>query len=146
MATNYPVAADTITTLPNPTSANYTNNPDHAQLHDNENDAIKALETKIGTGASTPTLNQVLIGTGAGTSGWGAVPLTPQQWQTGIPVETPNSVRTLFTVPSVYIAGSLQVTLNGLRESFITESSTTTFSFSSAPIASDIITLFYRTT
>lgn len=35
--------------------------------------AINALETKIGTGASTPTANKVLRATGTGTSAWGQV-------------------------------------------------------------------------
>lgn len=38
--------------------------------HRVQNDAIVALETKVGTGADTPTLNDFLIGTGAGSSGW----------------------------------------------------------------------------
>lgn len=41
-----------------------------------KNDAIIAIETKIGTGASTPTANTVMRGTGTGTSAFGQVGLT----------------------------------------------------------------------
>lgn len=41
-----------------------------------KNTAIIALETKIGTGSSTPTANTVLRGTGTGTSAFGQVGLT----------------------------------------------------------------------
>jgi hypothetical protein len=70
MATKYPAALDDNTNLPNPAAGNFQNNPDHASQHGNANDAIKALETKAGTGASAPTANTLLVGTGAGTSSW----------------------------------------------------------------------------
>lgn len=73
MATNYPASADDSVTLPNPGDNSVTDSPNHAGLHGNTSDAIKALETKLGTGASTPAANQVLRGTGAGTSAYGAV-------------------------------------------------------------------------
>lgn len=41
-----------------------------AATHRVQNDAIVAVETKLGSGADTPTLSDFLIGTGAGTSGW----------------------------------------------------------------------------
>ena len=41
-----------------------------------KNTAIIALETKVGTGSSTPTANTVLRGTGTGTSAFGQVGLT----------------------------------------------------------------------
>jgi len=63
---------------------------------------------------------------------------------TGIPNELPNGVRTLFTTPTAYTIGSLQVFLNGLKEGFITQTSTTTFTFDTAPITGDSITLVYN--
>jgi hypothetical protein len=68
LATNFPASTDDGTTLPNPSGSSTQNSPDHAGLHSNENDAIRALETKLGTGTSTPSLNTLLIGTGSGTS------------------------------------------------------------------------------
>lgn len=72
---NYPSSIDDSTTLPNPASGQFTNNPDHAVLHSTENDAIKAVETKLGTGASTATSNTVLRGTGTGTTAFAQVNL-----------------------------------------------------------------------
>lgn len=75
MSINFPTSVDNGTSLPNPSASSAPNNPSHAGLHDNENAAIIALETKLGTGASTPTNNNFLVGTGTGTSAWNkAVP------------------------------------------------------------------------
>lgn len=76
MATNYPTSLDDNTSLPNPGSGSFTNNPSHAGQHDTENDAIKALETKLGTGASTASASTVLRGTGSGTTAYGQLVLT----------------------------------------------------------------------
>ena len=47
-----------------------------AEGHINDpQDAIEAIEAKVGTGASTPADTMALIGTGAGTSAWGDVPM-----------------------------------------------------------------------
>lgn len=67
---NYPTSLDNSVSLPNPTGTNTQNNPDHAGLHTSENQAIIALEGKVGTGATTPAANTLLVGTGAGTSAW----------------------------------------------------------------------------
>lgn len=73
---NFPTSIDDNTTLPNPTSNSFTNNPDHATMHSTENDAIKAVETKIGTGASTSGTSTVLRSSVAGSSVWGKLVLT----------------------------------------------------------------------
>lgn len=70
MATNYPTAKDDGTSLPNPSSSSATNSPSHSSLHSSENAAIIAVETKLGTGSTTPASNTLLFGTGAGTSAW----------------------------------------------------------------------------
>jgi hypothetical protein len=67
---NYPTSLDNFT---NPTSGNNLNSPSHSQQHSDANDAIEALEAKVGIGASTPTTNKVLRGTGTGDSAWGNV-------------------------------------------------------------------------
>lgn len=72
---NFPGSIDDNTTLPNPGANSFTNSPDHATLHSTENDAIKAIETKLGTGSSTSTGGTVLTGNGTGTSAWGKVAL-----------------------------------------------------------------------
>ena len=62
------------------------------------------------------------------------------------PLETPDQARTTFTTPDSYIAGTLRVYLNGLRERFVTETSPTTFAFEDAPWAADTIRVDYLPT
>jgi hypothetical protein len=47
--------------------------PTHSGHHQNHNDAIEALEAKLGIGASVAASNQVLRGTGAGATAFGQV-------------------------------------------------------------------------
>ena len=66
MATNYPGSLDSYSTK----AASDT----IAEGHINDpQDAIEAIEAKVGTGASTATDNTVLRGTGAGTTAFGQV-------------------------------------------------------------------------
>lgn len=69
---SYPTAKDDSTSLPNPSGTDKQNSPDHGALHTSENQAIIALESKLGTGATVPASNTLLLGTGAGTSAWSA--------------------------------------------------------------------------
>lgn len=64
---NYPTSLDSFT---NPTGSDFLNSPNHVQQHSDANDAIEALEAKLGIGASTPASNKLLRGTGAGSSAW----------------------------------------------------------------------------
>lgn len=64
---SYPTSLDSFT---NPSSGDTTAAVDHAAQHANANDAIEALEAKLGISASTPTLGKLLRGTGVGTSEW----------------------------------------------------------------------------
>jgi hypothetical protein len=66
---SYPTSIDSI---PQPSATSPTNNPGAAEVSTAQTDAIVALETKLGTGASTPTSGTVLTGNGTGTSAWGA--------------------------------------------------------------------------
>lgn len=59
-------------------------------------------------------------------------------------VETPDGARTIFTVPATYLATSLSVYLNGLQEFYVEEVSSTTFSFDTAPLGTDIIQLEFN--
>jgi hypothetical protein len=68
MSTNYPGALDNGTSLPNPTAGSYQDTLSHAAQHGNANDSIKAIEAKLGIGASAPSSNTILLGTGTGTS------------------------------------------------------------------------------
>src|SRR5690349_20846594 len=75
MSTDYPGAIDS---LSNPSGSNYLDDGgvSHATQHANANDAIEAIETKVGTGSSTPAAGKVLRSTGAGASAWGQVDVT----------------------------------------------------------------------
>ena len=71
MATNFPISKDDNTTLPNPADQTQMNAGavPHAELHDNVNDAIKAIETKVGTGNSSPSGAGIFVsGTNSSTS------------------------------------------------------------------------------
>lgn len=70
MATNFPGSLDNSTSLPYPSSGNFTNGPSLAGGQDNQNDALIAIETKMGTGSSTPSGSNLLVSTGTGTSAW----------------------------------------------------------------------------
>jgi hypothetical protein len=70
MATNYPTSLDNGTSLPYPSSTDDTNSPSLAGGQDNQNDALIAVETKLGTGSSTPSGTYALVSTGTGTSAW----------------------------------------------------------------------------
>lgn len=66
------------------------------------------------------------------------------EWSTSVPVEVANGVRTVFTTPTPYSPARLIVFLNGLKESHFTETSANTFTFSSAPLTGDEISLLYK--
>lgn len=48
----------------------------HTALHNTDRDEIRAIATKLGIGASTPTAGKVLTADGTGTSSWSQVNLT----------------------------------------------------------------------
>jgi len=67
---NFPASLDNGTSLPYPSALSKRNSPSLAGLSDSQNDGIIAVETKLGTGASTPTASNFLVGTGVGISAW----------------------------------------------------------------------------
>lgn len=70
MASNYPTSLDNFT---NPTSNDSLNSPSHSLQHANINDAVEAIEAKLGIGASTAgsaTSGQVLTAGTGGTTTW----------------------------------------------------------------------------
>lgn len=52
MATNFPTSLDTLT---NPTSSDSLNSPSHSAQHANVNDAVEALQVKVGVDSSADT-------------------------------------------------------------------------------------------
>lgn len=70
MPTSYPGAIDALT---NPNASDMLDSPPHATQHSDANDALEAIETKLGTGASVPTtVGHVLKVTGAGATAYAA--------------------------------------------------------------------------
>ena len=70
MATNFPSSLDNFT---NPVSGNTLDSPSHSLQHSDANDAIEAIEAKLGVGnspAGSATAGQVLTISAAGTSAW----------------------------------------------------------------------------
>ena len=70
MSTLFPGAIDTPTSLPYPSATDDTNSPSLSSGQDNQNDALIATETKLGTGSSTPSGTYALVSTGTGSSAW----------------------------------------------------------------------------
>ena len=80
---DFPTSLDTTTNLPVASSLSGVEldgdgdaNKVHSNLHGVTDTALVQIEGKVGTGASTPTSNKVLRGTGTGTSAWAQVALT----------------------------------------------------------------------
>lgn len=96
MSTNYPGALDT---LSNPSASSATNSPSHAAQHADANDAIEAIEAKLGTGATTPTANKLLFGTGTGTTAWQG--LTSAQLLAILSDETGTGSAVFATTPTL---------------------------------------------
>lgn len=65
-----------VTTNGDPTGSSLVTSPGHAEEHQSHNAEIKATQTKIGTGASTPASGKVLRATGTGSSAWGQTVLS----------------------------------------------------------------------
>jgi hypothetical protein len=99
MATNFPASADDGTTLPNPSAVNKTNSPSLSSGQSNQNDAIKAIEAKLGTGASTPANNTFLIGNGSGTSAYSG--LTSAQLAARLSDETGTGAAVFGSTPTL---------------------------------------------
>lgn len=73
MPINYPTSLDS---LANPTSTDSLNSPSHSTQHANANDAIEALEAKLGVGnspAGSATAGRVLVASTGGTTTWTTV-------------------------------------------------------------------------
>lgn len=84
----------TIVTYTNPAGTNLVISPDHAAMHTSENNEIIAVETKVGVGSGTPTLNKILIGSGNGTSVWGT------EWDNGL-LGTPTIYNPTIGTPAI---------------------------------------------
>src|SRR3990167_634999 len=66
-ATNFPTSLDTLT---NPAGTDSVATVSHSGQHSNANDAIEALEAKLGIGAGTPVANTLFSSSATGVSNW----------------------------------------------------------------------------
>src|SRR3990167_5388153 len=66
-ATNFPSSLDSLT---NPSGTDSVATVSHSGQHSNANDALEAIEAKVGIGASTPTSGTIFAGNGSGSSMW----------------------------------------------------------------------------
>jgi hypothetical protein len=76
MATNFPTSLDTFT---NPNSGNTLDSPSHSIQHSDINDAVEAIEAKIGIGSSTAgsaTAGYALVNTSGGTTAYSLLGVT----------------------------------------------------------------------
>lgn len=64
---DFPTSVPSIT---NPTANDTLAAVPHHEQHEHANDNLAAIGTKLGTGSSTPVINQALMGSGTGTSAW----------------------------------------------------------------------------
>lgn len=99
MSANYPISLDDTVTLPNPSATDKQNSPSHSNLHSTENAAIKAVESKVGIGDTTPAANKILLGTGAGTSAWQQ--LTSAELRGVLSDETGTGAAVFATTPTI---------------------------------------------
>jgi microcystin-dependent protein len=80
MATNFPTTLDALT---NPSSGNTLNSPSHSTQHANSNDAIEALEAKVGVDSSAVTTSldyKVRIGNPVGEIAMWSTNTAPTGW------------------------------------------------------------------
>ena len=80
MATNFPTTLDSLT---NPSSGNTLNSPSHSTQHANANDAIEALEAKVGVDSSAVTTSldyKVRIGNPVGEIAMWSTNTAPTGW------------------------------------------------------------------
>ena len=83
------------------------------------------------------TKNLDIVGTGTNTA------TTANFKARQVLTPAPDGIRTVFTVPDVYVAGSITVYLNGLAESLITESASNQITFATAPWTGDDLRTSY---
>jgi len=98
---NFPTSLDDSSSIPNPATTDKTNSPSHADLHGATGDAVKAVEAKLGIGATTPTANTLLLGTGTGVSRWGTV--TSAEMLATVSDETGTGSLVFGTAPTLSI-------------------------------------------
>jgi hypothetical protein len=113
MATNYPTGLDTFV---NPASGNTLDSPSHSLQHSDINDAVEAMQRKVGVGtavAGSASAGQVLTISAAGTSTWSTP--TPGALVQVVPtsVAVGSGSGSVGTSGAVTFSGASSITVNG---------------------------------
>ncbi len=117
MASNFPTSLDNFT---NPSSGNTLDSPSHSLQHSDINDAVEALEAKLGIGASpagSATSGQVLTAGTAGITTWstptidGLVAVVPSSISVG------SGSASASAVGAISITSASSVSINGVFSS-----------------------------
>ena len=127
MATNYPTSLDTLT---NPVSNDSLNSPSHSAQHANANDAIEAIEAKLGLGAN---VLPYAISSGTGTTdGSGVLAITfPASKFNRAPILTATVASTSGSFPATTLSHA-SVTASGAT--LFSANSTTGAARASTPV------------
>lgn len=152
-SSDYPAALHTNTDISGfGSTALGSTSPTHTAVEGKQEEEIKAVQTKVGTGSSTPAAGKVLRATGTGTSGWGAADLTTDvtgtlpvsNGGTGVTTSTgsgnnvlstsPTLVTPILGTPTSGVATNLTGTASGLTSGITNalKSATTTVDVSAA--------------
>ena len=138
MPSNFPTSLDSLT---NPTSANTLAEVPHADQHANANDAIEALEAKVGVNSSavTTSLDYRIAQLEARSN--------PSFTDKAVPSGSVNGTNTRFTVSQTPTSGSEHVFRNGVLQKgggVDYTLSGTTITFVTAPESGDLLLASYR--
>lgn len=129
-ATNFPTSLDVLT---NPGATDSVATISHSAQHSNANDAIEAVQAKLGISASTPSSGTVLYGNGSGSSIWSSGPSLTTLTTSGL-----GTFGGLISTASSTITGNLTITGNSTTTnatstaSFATTASSTNLYFTTA--------------
>lgn len=112
-AISFPTSLDSFT---NPSGTDSVATVSHSGQHSNANDAIEALEAKVGIGASTPIANAILAGTSAGTSFWSTFATTTSLVSTNILANGSSTFQSLTssssTIPTFLASNATSTNLH----------------------------------
>ena len=148
MATNFPTSLDTFT---NPNSGNTLDSPSHSVQHSDINDAVEAIEAKIGVGSSTAgsaTAGYALVNTSGGTTAYSLLGVTGLSSGTAVAntVLTANGSGAATFAPiaqglTLLIPSSVAV---GSGTGTVSATGTVTFSGASSVSVNDVFSATYN--
>ena len=123
MATNFPASLDTLT---NPTSSDSLSSPSHSAQHANVNDAVEALQAKVGADSSAVTSSHDYkiadhasrIATLEGASGGGTALVTSSTFSGSSTVSVDNCFTSSYNAYQIIFANTASNNLSNLYMRF----------------------------